>query len=62
MPHAALDTIHLGYADPVHAGEVIPETYPDMHGEPQPVDFERLVKLGVAEKITAAEAKKAASE
>lgn len=59
MPHAALATVHLGYAPPVHEGEVIPETYPDMNGDAQPVDFERLVELGVAEQVSAAAARKA---
>jgi hypothetical protein len=62
VPYAALDTVHLGYAPPVQAGEIIPETYPDMVGDPQPVDFERLVELGVAEKVSAAAAKKAAAD
>jgi len=48
----------LGHGPPAAPGELIPETYLDVTGEKRPVDFERLIELGAAEKISAAEAKK----
>jgi hypothetical protein len=47
----------LGLAPPVQAGETIPDTYRDMNGAEHPVDFDRLIELGAAEKITARQAK-----
>jgi hypothetical protein len=59
VPHRALDTIMMGLMPPVEAGDTIPDTYPDMNGVDHPVDFDRLVELGVAEKVTARQAKDA---
>jgi hypothetical protein len=59
VAYRALGSILQGLGPTVEAGEIIPDTYPDMHGESHPNDFERLVDLGAAEKVSAAEAKKA---
>lgn len=52
----------LGHGHPAKPGELIPEHYLDSNGDKQAVDFERLVELGAAEKVTSAEAKKVAAE
>ena len=49
--------MHLGTRPPVEPGELIPDTYGDIHGKEQPVDFERLLELGAAEKVSARQAK-----
>lgn len=38
----------LGGRKPAEPGELIPETYLDVYGKEQPVDFDRLVDLGAA--------------
>lgn len=47
--HRAVTHVMLGGRDPAEPGDLIPETYLDVYGKEQPVDFERLVKLGAAE-------------
>lgn len=59
VAYRALTDVHLGLADTAHPGDVLPDTFPDMEGNAVPVDLDRLVEIGAAEKITAAEAKKA---
>ncbi len=59
MGYRALTHVMRGNAPVVEPGELIPETYLDLQGQEQPVDFERLVELGAAEKDTPA-ARKAA--
>lgn len=61
MPYRALSNIHMGAAETVLAGELIPEHYLDMAGSKLPVNFDGLVETGDAEKISAAEAKKLAA-
>lgn len=59
VAYRALTDVHLGLADTAHPGDVLPDTFPDMEGNAVPVNLDRLVEIGAAEKITAAEAKKA---
>jgi hypothetical protein len=49
----ALTHVLQGSCPPVEPGELIPETYTNTLGEEESVDFERLVQLGAAEKVTA---------
>lgn len=62
MPHRALTDVLLGHQPPVQAGEVIPGSFRDAEGTEHPVDFDRLVELGAAEKVSATEARKAAKD
>lgn len=59
MGFRALTQVMRGNAPPVEPGELIPDTFVDSDGTKQPVDFERLVELGAAEKDTPAKAKAA---
>lgn len=61
MGFRALTDVLLGHGHPAKPGDLIPEHYIDSTGEKRPVDFERLVELGAAEKVTAADTKKAAA-
>lgn len=58
MPYRALTDVLLGHGPPAVAGELIPDTYVDSNGDKRDVDFERLVDLGAAEKVSTREAKK----
>ena len=60
MAYKALTHVLRGHAPAVEPGEIVPEHYLDMHGEPQPVDFERLLELGHVEKVSARTVKTAA--
>ena len=55
MAYRALTDVLLGNDPPARAGELIPDTYKDLAGCPQPVDFDRLVKAGAAEKADESE-------
>lgn len=62
MPYRALTEVLLGHAPPAKAGDIVPETYLDMDGVEQPVDFDRLLELEAVEKVTARKAKAADGE
>ena len=51
--YKALTHVMVGNAPAVEPGETIPDTYTDMLGNEHPVDFDRLVELGAAEKVCA---------
>lgn len=51
MAHRALTDVLLGTDPPVHAGDLIPEFFSNMRGQAEPVDFDRLVEIGSAEKV-----------
>lgn len=53
MAYRALSPVLLGVLPPVQSGDPIPDTYVDLDGNEQPVNFDRLVELGVAEKTRA---------
>lgn len=59
MAFRALTQVLRGNAPPVEPGELIPDTFVASDGSEHPVDFERLVELGAAEKDTPAKAKSA---
>ena len=62
MPYRALTEVLLGQSPAAQPGDILPDTYADMEGREIPVDFERLVEIGAAEKVTAATARKAEKE
>jgi hypothetical protein len=51
--YRALTDVLLGHDPPALPGELIPDTYVDSNGDTQPVDFDRLLDLGAAEKVPA---------
>jgi hypothetical protein len=59
VAYRALTDVYLGHAPTAHPGDLLPDTFPDMEGNAVALDFERLVELGAAEKVSAAAAKKA---
>ncbi len=64
MAYRALTHVLRGNAPPVEPGEIVPDTFLDVFANEQPVDFERLVELGAAEKVEASQpaAKRPASK
>ena len=65
MAHRALTQVLQGHSPAVEPGELIPDKYVDAEGNQRDVDFDRLVALGAAEKVTVKQAKaieKAVSE
>lgn len=59
MPIVATETIILGSAQ-VEPGDEVPSSFVDPFGDEQPVDVDRLVELGFAEKARGKASAKAA--
>jgi hypothetical protein len=59
VAYRALTDVYLGLAPTAHPGDILPDTFPDMSGDAVPVNFDRLVEIGAAEKVTAKAAKAA---
>jgi hypothetical protein len=51
--YRALTDVLLGHDPPALPGDLIADTYTDSNGDVQPVDFDRLIELGAAEKVPA---------
>jgi hypothetical protein len=47
--YRALTDVLLGHGPPAKAGDILPDTYPNMDGNPVPVDFDRLLEAGLVE-------------
>lgn len=62
MAYRALTDVLLGLQPPALAGELLPDTFRDFNGDEQPVDFERLVEIGAAEKVEVPKRKPAAKD
>ena len=54
MSYRALTDVLLGNGPSAKPGDILPDTFTDMAGHPVPIDFERLVEAGAAEKVSEA--------
>ena len=53
MAHRALTDVLLGNRPAAHAGDLVPDTFVNMTGQEEPVDFDRLLELGAVEEVGA---------